>query len=495
MVGIGASVWAAVLGLVVVPIYLRYLGMEAYGLIAFFTSAQSLLQLLDMGLVPTMNREVARASGSGNLEPARGLLHSLSIVYWITAIILGTLIVLLSPFISRHWLRATSMPQETVAHTVMLMGVVVACRWPTGIYQGAIMGAQRMLVSSVINIVVMTLGSLGTITLFAIITPKIEIFFIWQAAVGVLYAFTLRASAWKIIGSPASNAFDWSALRRVWRFSAGMSGVAVTGIILMQIDKVLLSRILSLKAFGAYALATALSAGLYVLLTPTFNVVYPRLSAMVATEETDQLIAYYRIGTRFLLSVLFPLAIFISIYSKEIVYLWTRDASIASNAAPILSIFIVGSAFNGVMHFPYALQLAYGKTRLPLKINLILLSVTIPTTVVLANRFGAMGGAASWATVNAVYFAVGTWLTHKSLLKGLASKWITMDVGIPLLISILIGGGFGLTNEYLGSDPLKALCFGVVSCIITTASIVAASQQTRMIFVLFYRKYVGIRAS
>jgi O-antigen/teichoic acid export membrane protein len=479
--GVAQSIWSAVLALAVVPLYLKYLGMEAYGLIAFFTSAQSLLQLLDMGLVPTMNREVARCSAQQDYEPARALLHSLSVVYWITAAVIALAIALLAPLVSHHWLQARSMPQQSVDNTVILMGLVIACRWPIGIYQGAIMGAQRLLVSSLINVAMVTIGSVGSVALLALVSPRIEVFFVWQGLVGIAYALTMRWAAWNVLGEAKLSTFDWQALRRIWRFSAGMSGVAFSGIILMQLDKILLSRILSLEAFGSYALAATLSTGLYVLLTPTFNVIYPRLSAMVAVGDTSRLKSFYRVGTRLLLAFLFPLAAFVSVYSRDILLIWTHNPAIASNAAPIVSIFIVGTALNGAMHFPYALQLAYGTTRIPLNINAILLILTVPTTIILAYRFGAIGGAISWAIINALYLVIGTRITHKSLLTGIAWKWIVSDVGIPLVISILIVGGLD-SQRYVQSDHIAlSLATGALTCILATVLIACTSTPARLV--------------
>src|ERR1700736_6693337 len=112
--GVANSLWSAALSVAFVPLYLKYLGMEAYGLIAFFTSAQALLSLLDMGLAPTMNREVARCSAKNNFEEAGPLLHSLSVLYWISAAVIGIAMAVLAPFLASHWLHATSMSQDSV---------------------------------------------------------------------------------------------------------------------------------------------------------------------------------------------------------------------------------------------------------------------------------------------------------------------------------------------------------------------------------------------
>jgi O-antigen/teichoic acid export membrane protein len=46
-----------------VPLYLKYMGAEAYGLIGFFSMIQVWFAILDMGLSPTVARETARYKG------------------------------------------------------------------------------------------------------------------------------------------------------------------------------------------------------------------------------------------------------------------------------------------------------------------------------------------------------------------------------------------------------------------------------------------------
>ena len=52
--------WTAIMGLVFIPLYIKYLGIESYGLIGLFGVLQAWLSLLDMGMTPTLSREMAR---------------------------------------------------------------------------------------------------------------------------------------------------------------------------------------------------------------------------------------------------------------------------------------------------------------------------------------------------------------------------------------------------------------------------------------------------
>ena len=130
LAGIANSAWSALIALAVVPLYLKYLGIEAYGLIGFFVTTQALLAALDFGLTPTINREVARCSASGNIREAGNLLHTLAVIYWAMGALIALLLAVLSPLISDYWLQSRQLPRETINHAVILMGLIIGCRWP-----------------------------------------------------------------------------------------------------------------------------------------------------------------------------------------------------------------------------------------------------------------------------------------------------------------------------------------------------------------------------
>jgi hypothetical protein len=101
---------------------------------------------------------------------------------------------------------------------------------------------------------------------------------------------------------------------------------------------------------------------------------------------------------------------------------------------------VCGTALGGVMYFPYALQLAFGRPRLPLTINVILIAVSTPITVALTWTHGVVGGAESWLIMNGIDLLLGTWLTHRLLLRGIGARWLGRSVLMPLSLTLLVVG-------------------------------------------------------
>ncbi|MES2979190.1 MAG: oligosaccharide flippase family protein [Pseudomonadota bacterium] len=488
LAGLSNSVWSALVGFATVPFYLKYLGIEAYGLIGFFMTTQALLQLLDMGMAPTINREVARSAAAGELEKAGRLLHTLAVVYWGVAAGIAIVIFLISSVIANYWLQSQQLSPATMSNAVMLMGLVLAARFPIALYQGALIGAQRLVVSSVINMAMVTIGGGGAILILAFVEPTIEAFFCWQAAIGLMYAVVIRAAAWKVVGRSGSREFDWKLLKQVWRFTAGMSAIGLTALVFTQLDKVILSKMLGLGEFAHYMLATVVVSGLYVLVSPLFNVIFPRFSSLVVTGELEKLQELYRLGTRYLSSTLFPIALTLAFFAEDLVYVWTGDGNVASSVAPIIQAMVIGSALNGVMYFPYALQLAHGLTWIPLTINIGLMILLAPLIVYLTRAYGPMGGAIAWMTTQIAYALVGPWLTHKYIFQGLALRWLANDVGLALLATLfaaLAGHWLIGTGDF---SHFERLFLAAGLALLTATSLLLAPAELRKVLLAYLRK-------
>jgi O-antigen/teichoic acid export membrane protein len=395
-------------------------------------------------------------------------------VYWATAALIAALMLLVGPSIATVWLKPAASQQSAAAHAVALMGVVIACRWPISLYQGVLNGLQRLTLASGIAVGMTSLASIGAICILAFMSPTIEAFFLWQALVGLANSVCLQRLSWSALGGRHAEVFDADELRRVWRYSLGMGGIAVTALLFTQLDKVLLSKFVGLADFGRYALASTVVAGLYVLVAPMFNAIYPRFSQLVALGQLQTLTELYRLGTRILALVLFPVAVVLAMDARELVYLWTADAQLAAAVAPLIALLAVGSALHGVLYFPFALQLACGEPGITLRINVILLVVQLPVVITLAYLLGALGGAISWLLLHVLNLLLSTLMTHRRLLPGIGARWLTRDVGIPLVSALLLAAvlRYGVLDQDWGAliKLLTAAALGLATIAVSLAT-------------------------
>jgi O-antigen/teichoic acid export membrane protein len=146
--------WSSILAIALIPVYIKFMGVESYGLVGFFATITSVLGLLDLGIGATMTRELARRSIGQNQENTqRNLVRTLEIIYWGLAVLSGLLIYFCSSFIAFSWVNSEDIPSSSIVSAIKLMGISFAFQFPMSLYQGGLMGLQRQALVSIINII------------------------------------------------------------------------------------------------------------------------------------------------------------------------------------------------------------------------------------------------------------------------------------------------------------------------------------------------------
>jgi len=432
--------WAACMQLAFIPLYIKFLGIEAYGLIGFYAMLQGSLQVLDFGLSQTMNRELARYSVlPDKAQDARNFVRTLEVGYWAIGIIIGFTIFFLAPYIAGHWIQSDKIPISTIQTALTIMGGVASLQWPISFYQGGLMGLQHQVLLNSIKVSMATLNGVGAVIVLWQVSPTIVAFFTWQIFVNAIQVVLFTVFLWRSL--PASHSkprFSPILIQNIWRFAGGMSGITLSALILTQLDKIVLSNLLPLEVFGYYTLAGTVSGGLLIIINPLFNAIFPRFSALSMLGDGLAIEKLYHLGSQLMAAIILPMAAILSIFSFEILFLWTGSIEVAKMASPILSLLVIGTALNGLMHFPYALQLAFGWTSIGLMINTLLIVVLVPMIFFMTAMYGVVGAASTWIILNIIYMLICIPLTHNRLLKGQAGKWFGVDTGPPFLVSILM---------------------------------------------------------
>jgi O-antigen/teichoic acid export membrane protein len=432
--------WAALMSLAFIPLYIKYMGIESYGLIGLFGVLQAWLSLLDMGMTPTLNREMARfTGGTHSATSIRDLLRSIEFIALGIAMLVGLGIWAASGWLASDWLHAKNLPISTIAQAFSIMGAVTALRFVGGIYSSAIVGLQRQVLFNAINSALATLRGLGAVGILIWISPTIKAFFIWQGIISLLSLCVLASATYRSIPkAERGGEFSMPALRSIGRFSGGMMGITLLALLLTQVDKIILSKLLTLSEYGYYTLATVVSSSLYMLTAPITQAFFPRLSELHANNRQAELIEKYHQGAQLVSVFMGSAAIIMIVFAKTVLQLWTHNVDLANRSATLLSLLALGNLLNGLMWIPYQTQLAYGWTGLATRINIISVAIIVPTILWATPHYGPEGAAWVWVSVNTGYVLIGIHFMYRKILTGEKWHWYGQDVLQPLGIAALV---------------------------------------------------------
>lgn len=435
------QIYTTLIGMVMVPLYLRYMGKEAYGLVGFFATLQVVFQLLDIGLTPTMARETARFNGGAvDALSLRRLLRALEGIFVGIAVLGGTVLIAGAGVISTHWLKVQELPLEEVRHAIVLMAVIVALRWVSGLYRGAVNGFERLVWLSSFSVIVATVRFALIIPFFIYVGTTPTDFFGYQLVVAVIELVVLFTQTYRLLPKAESGQrlrLDWQPLRGVLKFSLSIAFTSSVWVMVTQTDKLVLSKLLPLTDYAFYTLAVLVASGVLMISGPISGALLPRLTKLHAAGDTTGLVRLYRNATQLVGVIAIPAALILAFFAEHVLYAWTGSSNIAHNAAPILTLYALGNGILAIRAFPYYLQYANGNLRLHLVGSALNVALLVPILIWATLKFGALGAAYTWFGTNLLFFVFWTPIVHGKLAKGLHSPWLFQDIAPIALITAL----------------------------------------------------------
>ena len=440
-----SRVLATIIGIIFVPIYVKIIGAESYGLVAFYGTLAGSLAILDMGLSTAISRQVSVLAIRSNAQKETSdLVFSVEIIYWGVGILAGILIILLAHYLALHWINAKELPKQTITSAIMLMGGIFACSFPASIYNGVMNSLNLQLPNAFISIIASLMKALGVILALKYISSSIECYFIWQILVSLLITVTMRIYCWRVINKNtlSSPKFSVQQLKTIWKFAAGMTGISLITFFLSQIDKIIVSKFVNLDYVGYYGLAFTVAGAITQVISPLNPILFPKFTALVAQNKQPELINLYHKSCRLINIIILPIGFTLILFAHEILLLWTKNPVLAKNTAPILQVCAAGTIFNCMMWIPYWYMLANGLTKFTIYQNILASLILVPLLFWWVAKFGALGASFVWLTVNAGYVLISIPIFHALYLKGELKNWYFKDTLYPLLLVMVIAALF-----------------------------------------------------
>lgn len=451
----GGQAATTVIAFVTVPLFLRFLGPEGYGLVSILLVLQALTAVLDFGLSTTANREVTRYVAQARPpEDRHDLVRTLEVFFYAVGVLLLIAFAAGSSWLATRWLTSPHFDASTVRTAVFVAGAAIAMRWPVALYQGILRGTEEHVVLNVVTSASNLIRGVGSILVLLFIARSVLVFYWWQLAFSALeLVICLTAVGRYGQGfTGGGGRFRAPLLRDLWRFSASVGGMSLFALFLKQADKLIVSALLPLSALGFYNAASLASNGLSKVAQPVQAAVFPRLTHLHQQRDDRTLAQTFHRTVRAVAFLSAPLAALLMFNAHDVLLVWTQNAELAASARTALAILAAAMMFNSLMGVPFSLLLAAGLTRVPLAMNAAGALLLTPLTYVLVLRHGITGAAAGWLLFNVLYFLIVPFVMFRHVLQGEYRTWLTRDT-FPFVVSALacfgaarwVAGGAAMT--------------------------------------------------
>lgn len=432
------QIWVALMGIAFLPLYIKYLGIEAYGVIGFFAILQGVFNLLDMGMSPTVSREMSRFIGKERSKNWIGnFFLSIECIALLICIFIFIVVFFFSDWIASDWLNSENIALKDLSQVISMMGLVIGLRLIESQYRGAMLGLQQHVIFNIINVISATLRWGGAVIVLAYISNTLFSFFIWQGLCSFFTLLILRTTSYQFLKIKIREAkFSFEHLKECWIFAGGMVVISLSVFAITLVDKLIISRLLSLEDFGYYSLAVSASLGLTFVSSPIAQSYLPKLTELFSLNNTKDFTAKFHAGAQLISVFLGTTAAIMIVFSDYILKLWTQDNTIVTEVSPILSVLAFGVLINGLMVMPYIAQISTGWTKLTIYINYISMVFLIPLLFIYVSKHGAIGAAFLIAIMNLINFLVSQNFMFNKILIGERFAWYVNDIFKPIFTTL-----------------------------------------------------------
>jgi O-antigen/teichoic acid export membrane protein len=329
------------------------------------------------------------------------------------------------------------------------------------------MGLEKQVLSNGIQVLSSMLRSaLVLIPLYFF--PTLLTFFIWQVSVTIIFFFITRYKLWKLIRINTTYRFDKEVLKTVGRFAGGMMLMAIISSVNTQLDKLIISKFLSLKDFGLYSLAGILAQTPVLIITPIAVSFLPRIIKYTAINDKVELMKLFHILSFVISALATCIAMVLFLYCKDFILIWTHDIQIAETIDSVAKVLLIGGVFLSFQFMPYHLAIAHGHTRTNTNLGLASLVGTVPALIFFVNQYGLLGATYTWLFLNIIAYLYLGYFIITRFLNGEYKRWLIKDTMFPLILNSLLGILFYNLTYYLPKG-YYILLYSSVICLLSLA--------------------------
>lgn len=456
------KLWSFASIFIFIRFYIEILGIQSYAIINFYAVILGLLAFADSGLTVTLNRELAKEN---SLENKANLLFTFQRIYLGICISVILLVFIFSDYIGHNFLKSKLYTPLEVSNLIKLIGLGIGLQLFSTLYEGGLMGLQKQVLVNKINII-WSLFRSGIVIFPLLLMPSLKVYFIWQIVCNLVLLIVFKVNLWNELKTDSKIVFSKELLNTIWKFALGMMGIAFISAINIQIDKLVTSKILSLKSFGYYSLAATISQIPLLIATPIIVAIFPVFSKLVSTNNIREKIIYFHKFAFLITMISAPIVACIFLYSIPLVTLWTGDIIIAKAVNTTVKVLVTGGFFLCLQLIPYYVSLANGHTRTNIMLGFFGLFVIIPLIIFSVDKYGMVGASFPWIIVNFISLGIMSTIIIRKFLPNQFSKWLLHDVLIPTSITIVI-----VTVVYFSTNGLVGKYWFVMDmCLIISLS-------------------------
>lgn len=458
--------WSILAIYIFIPFYVQLLGIEAYGIIAVYTMALSLIFILDAGLSAAFTREVASEKNPANILALLGFIErSLGVAL----LVLSMLLLIAAHYIANSWFdKGGNLAFELKVDCLRLMVISIAPQVMISLYNGGMMGSEQQVRANSLTSLFGLCRS-GLVLLPLLIIKDVRVFLLWQCLISWIFLWIFRYQLLGVLSNggvvfESTEKIEW---RRIGFYAGGMLLLSITSGLNAHLDKIIVSGLRTIEEFAHYSMASTLAQIPILSCMPIALAIFPRLTSLVASGHKNAASHLHQQASFSIASISSTAGICIFFFPYQLTGLWLHNQVLPEYFYYVLRILALANMLLAMQLSAFYLTLANDYNKINIINGVCVLLLNLPLQYYMTSSYGMYGSAFPWLILMSINFLFFGVLNNLLFYPPGALNWFITAVIPPVFISTLIMGAGKFGMDYMGLSKYPAVLFIFTLCLLS----------------------------
>jgi len=391
--GGAARVFSSAVTLLSLPLAVRYLGVERYGVWATITTTAVWINLLDLGVANTLTNHISRAYASQDKRAAAASFTGALFLTGATAALAGVSAILLFPHI--NWIRLLNVsPRVSAAEVSRTAAVAVGLTLlalPCNLVSKILAGYQELhrnnyaaCAGAAVSLCGLTLAIALRVSMPVLFVMSVgSLTFTSLALMVVVVAWQKR---WLI---PRVSFLDWGVTKELLRSGSSFFLIQVAAVVVFSSDNLIVSHYSGAAEVTPYSVTWRIVGLVALLQSLVFPALWPAYSEAYAKRDFAWIRRTFAATMTGTVALNLVCAAILLAVGRGMIRIWAGGAAVPAFA--LLLAMCVWAVINGFMSVESCLLAALDRTREQAVLSMLAAAVNIFLSLLWVRQIGALG--------------------------------------------------------------------------------------------------------
>jgi O-antigen/teichoic acid export membrane protein len=425
----------------VIPVLIRELGVDRFGVLALAWSLVGYFGLLDLGIGRATTKLLAEKIALGNFEATGTLIGTAIFSMTVLGACLGLVLSALTPWLAHSALKIPLPLQGEALRSLYWMALAIPFVTLASGLKGMLEAQQSFGMVNLLRVglgAVTYLGPLAVLPFSRNLVPVVLTLVLARVISCGLHFWLCKRS---IPTFGQCIVWDYNSLRELLKFGGWLTVSNIISPIMVYLDRFLIGSLVSISAVAYYTTPFELVTKLWIVPIALVGVLFPAFSESLAVSNHNRASSLYGAGIGSIFIVLFPLTLTVMLFAQEGLHLWL-GSDFSRHSTAVLQILAIGVFINSLANVPYALLQASGRPDLTAKLHMIELPCYAGLLYWAIRIRGIEGAAVGWAARVCVEAVILFSLTKLIVGRSIGQRLTTSIAAstLTLVLALIVAG-------------------------------------------------------